>query len=107
MAEGLQRREVQPRSWSQGGKRDSCVYVLGSTGAGDADAGASRGLPQGPGMRCWFSGLFWKHVPGVESRGQEASILLPKHLLPITALPLQTRGIFLDTADSVTAWETG
>lgn len=87
--------------------RDSCVYVLGSAGAGDADAGASRGLPQGPGMGYWFSGLFWKHVPGVESWGQEASILLPKHLLPITALPLQTRGIFLDTADSVTAWETG
>ena len=64
MAEGLQRREVQPRSWTQGGKRDSCVYVLGRAGGGDADAGASPGLPQGPGMGCWFSGLFWKYVPG-------------------------------------------
>lgn len=50
MAEGLQRREVQPRSWTQGGKTDSCVYVPGRAGGGDADAGASPGLPQGPGM---------------------------------------------------------
>lgn len=49
-----------------------------------------------------FSG---KDVPGVGSWG-EASFLLPVHLLTIRALPLQTQGIFLDRADTVTAWET-
>lgn len=46
-------------------------------------------------------------VPGVGHRGKEARILLSMHLFPIRALPLQTPSMFLDGADSVTAWETG
>lgn len=86
---------MQPRSWGYGGRRDSCVHPLGSAGAGDSDTGNSLGLLQGSGMGCWFSGLLWERCSGVGCRGQESSILLPKHLLPIRALPLQTQGIFL------------
>lgn len=42
-----------------------------------------------------WDGLLWERCSGVGCRGQESSILLPKHLLPIRALPLQTQGIFL------------
>lgn len=48
-----------------------------------------------------------KDVPGVGRQEEAARILLPVHLLPIRALPLQPQSIFLDGADSVTAWETG
>lgn len=75
-------------------------YPSGNARTGHLDAGTSLGKAVAGSQA--FSG---RDVPGVGCWG-EASFLLPAHLLPIRALPLQTQGIFLDRTDTVAAWET-
>lgn len=67
--------------------------------------GTSLGLLPRLGAAAGSQAFSGRDVPGGGCWG-EASFLLPVHLLPIRALPLQTQGIFLDRADTVTAWET-
>lgn len=75
LGRGLHRRDLQPRSWSQGlctqgSRRDTCVDLAGSAGTGDSDTGSSQGLWRGTRTSHLFSGLFWGRCSRCRSPGE-------------------------------------